>query len=75
LTLLTALEQTRRHVLAQAAVAAADGDGAETLVHAETAHRLRADAESWCWLAVGSLLARDFALALACYRQTRTSEV
>ncbi len=74
LTLLVALEQTRRHALTEAAVAAAAGDGAATLVHAEAAHRLRADAESWRWLAVGGLLTRDFNLALACYRQVSGPE-
>jgi hypothetical protein len=72
LSLLVTLEQSRRQSLAEAATAAASGDGAQTLVHAETAHRLRADGESWRWLAVGSLLVRDFALALACWRQAKT---
>ena len=74
LTLLVTLEETRRHALDQAANAAASGDGAATLVHAEAAHRLRADRDSWRWLAVGGLLARDFALALACYRQVSEPE-
>ena len=71
LSLLVTLEQVRRHALGEAAQAAASGNGAQTLVHAEAAHRLRADAESWRWLAVGSLLARDFRLALACWRLAR----
>ena len=74
LSLLVTLEQSRHHALAEAARAAATGDGPATLLHAETAHRLRADGESWRWLAVGGLLVRDFALALACYGQTRISE-
>ena len=74
LSLLVTLEQARRHALAEAANAATCGDAGQTLVHAEAAHRMRADAETWRWLAVGSLLARDFALALACWRQTSTSE-
>ena len=69
---LVTLEQARRQALTQAANAAALADGARTLQHAEAAHRLRADAESWRWLAVGGLLVRDFALALACYRQAQS---
>jgi hypothetical protein len=69
---LVALEETRRHALAQAGHAAALGDGMRTLQYAEAAHQLRRDGESWRWLAVGGLLARDYALALACYRQART---
>src|SRR5262245_44814493 len=74
LSLLMEVEQTRGHELARAAQAASDGDGPATLLHAESAHRLKADAESWRWLAVGSLLVRDFGLALACHRQARMSE-
>jgi hypothetical protein len=66
LALLFALEQQRQSALAEAALAAARGDGAATVMHAEAAHRLRADAESWRWLAVGYFLARDFARALQC---------
>jgi hypothetical protein len=72
LSLLVTLEQARGHALAQAAYAAARGDGARTLQHAEAAHRLRRDHESWRWLAVGGLLVRDFALAAACWRQGRS---
>jgi hypothetical protein len=72
LSLLVTLEEARRHALAEAAHAAAAGNAGQTLVHAEAAHRLRADAESWRWLAVGGLLARDFGLALACWRQAAT---
>ena len=75
LSLLVTLEQSRRYALDEAAHAAATGDGAATLLHAETAHRLRADSESWRWLAVGGLLVRDFALALACHRQAQIGEV
>ena len=71
LSLLVTLEQSRRHTLAKAAHAAASGDGLRTLQYAETAHRLRRDAESWRWLAVGGLLVRDFKLAAACWRQTK----
>jgi hypothetical protein len=75
LSLLIELEQTRRHALEQAECAAAIGDGAATLLHAETAHRLRAGGDSWRWLAVGSLLVRDFPLAMACHRQAITDQV
>jgi hypothetical protein len=71
LSLLVTLEQARRSALAAAAQAAAAGDGWRTLQHAEAAHRLRRDADSWRWLAVGGLLVRDFALAAACWRQVR----
>jgi hypothetical protein len=71
LSLLVTLEETRRHALTQAARAAALGDGMRVLDYAEAAHRLRMDHESWRWLAVGGLLVRDFALALACWRQAR----
>ena len=72
LSLLVTLEQARRDALARAAHAAGQGDGARTLRHAEAAHRLRRDPESWRWLAIGGLLVRDFALAAACWRQTRS---
>lgn len=68
LSLLVTLEDARRHALTHAADAAANGDGAATLVHARAAHRLRADAESWRWLAIGYLLQRDFLSALASHR-------
>lgn len=68
LSLLVTLEQSRRDAINRAMHAAAVGDGASTLQHAEGAHRLRADGESWRWLAVGGLLMRDFELALACWQ-------
>ncbi len=71
LSLLNALEQARHHALAEAGHAAAAGDAVRTLAHAHEAHRLRADHESLRWLAVGSLLKRNFPLALACWRQVR----
>ena len=74
LSLLATVEQARRHALAQSASAASLGDGQRTLHHAESAHRLRRDAESWRWLAVGALLMRDFALAAACWRHAGHSE-
>jgi hypothetical protein len=74
LSLLISVEQARREALMQAAHAAGFGDGARTLQHAETAHRLRIDRESWRWLAVGGFLMRDFALASACYQQAKKGE-
>lgn len=71
LSLLATLEEARRHALVQAAHAAAGGDGPATLQYAKEAHRLRSDAESWRWLAVGSVLLRDYARALACWRLAR----
>jgi hypothetical protein len=71
LSLLVSVEQARRAALAHAAQAAGLGDGQRTLQFAEAAHRLRADRDSWRWLAVGALLVRDFTLALACYGQAR----
>src|SRR5437660_146133 len=59
LSLLVTLEDSRRRTLAQAAHAAASGDGMRTLQYAEAAHRLRRDPQSWRWLAVGGLLIRD----------------
>jgi hypothetical protein len=70
LSLLVTLEQLRCQALARAANAAASGDGAATLQHAEIAHQLRVDRDSWRWLAVAHLLQRDFTRALACYRST-----
>ncbi len=72
LSLLVTLEQARRHALTQAANAAASGDGAATLQHAEVAHKLRVDRDSWRWLAVGHILQRDFVRALACHRHTQS---
>jgi hypothetical protein len=65
LSLLVKLEQARRHALACAAQAVAAGDGEQALRHAEIAHRLREDRDSWQWLAVAYLLLRDFGRALA----------
>jgi hypothetical protein len=65
LSLLVTLEQARRHALACAAQATAAGDGEHALRHAEAAHRLRQDRDSWRSLAVAFLLRRDFRRALA----------
>lgn len=72
LSLLLTVEQARREALAKAAKAAGSGDGQRTLQFAEVAHRLRADRDSWRWLAVGGLLVRDFTLAAACHRQAKS---
>ncbi len=69
LSLMVEVEESRRQALARAAHAAAIGRGMATLQHAEAAHRIRRDAESWRWLAVGALLVHDFALARACYQR------
>ncbi len=71
LSLLVTLEETRRNFLAEAARAAASGDGARTLEHAEAAHRLRADHDSWRWLAVSRFLLRDFAQAASYWQRAR----
>lgn len=71
LSLLVTVEQARRSALTNAMQAAAAGNGVQTLVHAEEAHQLRPDNETWRWLAVGHLLSRDFAQALACRAQIR----
>jgi hypothetical protein len=71
LSLLFELEEARRHALAEAARAAAAGDGLRTLEHANEAHRLRIDADSWRWLSIGYLLQRDFAQAIASRQHVR----
>ena len=73
LSLLAALEQSRSQVLGRAAHAAAIGDGAAASRQAQVAHELRADSASWRWLAVGALLQRDFARALACHQRVRNA--
>ena len=72
LSLLVTLEQSRRMALAEAMRAAAVGDGAAALIHAETAHQLRSDAETWRSLAVAHLLTGDYARALACRARVRS---
>jgi hypothetical protein len=71
LSLMVTLEQARRRALAIAGHAAARGDGEAAMRHAQVAHDLRADADSWRWLAVGALLKRDFARALTYQRRAR----
>lgn len=71
LSLLIAVEEARLYALTSAMNAAAVGDGPTTTHHAEAAQRWQADADSWRWRAVGSLLQRDFGRALACYRRTQ----
>jgi len=68
LTLMVTLEQTRGGALNAAASAAAAADGLAACRHARAAHDLRPDADSWRWLAVGYLLQRDFAQAMAHYQ-------
>jgi hypothetical protein len=69
---LFALEAQRAQALAAAACAAAQGQGAEVVHHAETAQQLRAGADALRWLAVGHLLERDFPRALAYHRLCRS---
>ena len=66
LSLLIVVEETRASALAQAAEAIRANDGDAALQHAETAHHLRADTDSWRRLAIAHLLRRDFERALAC---------
>jgi len=68
LSLLFDVESARTDALQRAAYFAAKGDGLRTLQHAEAAHHLRRDAESWRWLAVGGLLIHDYPLAVACWK-------
>jgi hypothetical protein len=68
---LGALERRRALALLQAARAAAAGDGDAVLRQARVAGRLRQGADALRWLAVGHLLRRDFARALACGRLVR----
>ena len=74
LSLLAAVEESRRQELTLAANAASLGHGMAALHHAEAVHRLRRDADSWRWLAVGALLVRDFALARACHQRIHPKE-
>src|SRR5580765_8115396 len=74
LSLLVEMDKAREHVLAQAASAAAIGDGVRTLRFAKSAHNMRRDALSWRWLAIGNLLMGDFALANLCHRQCQNAE-
>jgi hypothetical protein len=74
LSLLVEMDKAREHVLAQAARAAAVGDGVKTLRFARSAHNMRRDADSWRWLAIGNLLMGDFGLANLCHRQCQNAE-
>lgn len=65
LSLLIELEASRRAALAKAGRAVAEGDGEQALYHAETAHRLRADRDSWRLLAMAHLINREYASAQA----------
>jgi hypothetical protein len=69
LALLVALEQQRDQAIAASAAAAARGDAAEAVRQAQTAHQLRTGPDSAQALAVGHLLRRDFAAALAWHRR------
>ncbi len=67
LSLLVGLERDRAAHLAAAQLHAGRGDGAACVARAQAAHGLRADADSWRWLATGMLLNRDFAGAWQAY--------
>jgi hypothetical protein len=70
LTLLFALEERRAARLADAARHAAAGEPDAALVAAAEAERLRRGDDARRLRAVAHLLRRDFAAALACYRET-----
>ena len=69
LSLLEDLERSRAGYLARAAFHARRGEARACREDARQAHGLRAGADSARWLAVGSLLARDFDAAW-CWWQT-----
>lgn len=71
LTLLDTLERARQRALADAMNAVKIGDGKRALESASEAHRLRADAESARLVALGHLLQREFARALAFHGSAR----
>jgi hypothetical protein len=66
--MLFALEEQRHQALAEAARCAAHGDWPGVLDYATEAHSLRHGDDSLRWLALGHLLARDFARAWRYYR-------
>ncbi len=74
LSLLFALEDRRRQLLAAACVLAGRGDGEGALAAAAGADALRHDGDSQRALAMGHLLRGDFAEAWRCYqaRQQRS---
>jgi hypothetical protein len=72
LTLLFALEGKRRLLLGKAAEAAQRGDWPEMSRLARQAHDLRRDEDTLRLLALGRLLARDFAGAWRSYRAATT---
>ncbi len=62
------VEARRAAALRQAAAAAARGDGDAVARCADEADQLRPGPDTQRWRAVGHLLRRDFARALACYQ-------
>jgi hypothetical protein len=74
LSLLFALEDQRRRLLARAALALRRGDGAEAGRLANQAQGLRRDEDAGCLLAAARLLQRDFAGAWHSYLD-RNAEV
>jgi hypothetical protein len=71
LSVLAELEQARAGALAQAARCVAAGDGERALQHADAAHLLRADHQSWRLRALACLLMRDYRRALAYHRRSQ----
>ena len=72
---LAALESSRAAALARAAHAAGRGCADRVLREAREAQLLRPGPDALRWFAVGHLLRRDFARALACYRRAAREAV
>jgi hypothetical protein len=68
LTPLFELDERRGLALHEAARAAVRGDGELVLRHAREAMLLRAGSDALQWLAVASLLRRDYAAAISSWR-------
>jgi hypothetical protein len=74
LSLLFVLEEQRQWRLAAARRCLRCGDWQAALRHAETAHRLRSDAESRQLAAIAHLLCRNFAGAWRSYQYWRVTQ-
>lgn len=73
LSLLFALEEQRRGILAEARNCLHRGEWQATAEHAETANWLRGDEDAQQLAAVAHLLRRDFASAWQCYQNWRAN--
>jgi hypothetical protein len=71
LSLLFAVEEQRRRILAEAHRCLQRGDWQAAREHIEDADWLRRDEKSQRLMAAAHLLARDFAAAWQCYRAAR----